>query len=93
MPVTARQLETLIRLSTSIAKARFSKTVDYSDAEMVEFPKFKLSFFKLNFKSSKLRLFEHRISGLPASAFCVLQREAQGADRVREGKRSEEKRQ
>ncbi|PAV78729.1 hypothetical protein WR25_07419 [Diploscapter pachys] len=34
MAVTARQLETLIRLSTSIAKARFSKTVDYSDAEM-----------------------------------------------------------
>ncbi|CAI4228766.1 unnamed protein product [Auanema sp. JU1783] len=34
MPVTARQLETLIRLSTSIAKARFSKNVDKTDAEM-----------------------------------------------------------
>ncbi|KAK6041891.1 hypothetical protein COOONC_20604 [Cooperia oncophora] len=33
MPITARQLETLIRLSTSIAKARFSKTVDRVDAE------------------------------------------------------------
>lgn len=37
MPVTARQLETLIRLSTSIAKARFSKSVDRTDAEMVWF--------------------------------------------------------
>lgn len=33
MPVTARQLETLIRLSTAIAKTRFSKTVDRVDAE------------------------------------------------------------
>ncbi|MFH4973686.1 hypothetical protein AB6A40_000395 [Gnathostoma spinigerum] len=33
MPVTARQLETLIRLSTAMAKARLAKTVDRSDAE------------------------------------------------------------
>lgn len=33
MPVTARQLETLIRLSTAIARSRFSKTVDRVDAE------------------------------------------------------------
>lgn len=33
MPVTARQLETLIRVSTAMAKARLGKTVERSDAE------------------------------------------------------------
>lgn len=33
MPVTVRQLETLIRISTAIAKARLAKNVERSDAE------------------------------------------------------------
>lgn len=33
MPVTVRQLETLIRVSTAMAKARLAKNVERSDAE------------------------------------------------------------
>uniref|UniRef100_A0A0K0D266 DNA replication licensing factor MCM3 n=1 Tax=Angiostrongylus cantonensis TaxID=6313 RepID=A0A0K0D266_ANGCA len=61
MPITARQLETLIRLSTSIAKARFSKTVDRVDAEkaynLLHFACFKEKpKARIDYENSKKRL-------------------------------------
>lgn len=54
MPVTARQLETLIRVSTAMAKARLAKTVEKVDAENA----YQLLYFACFKEKTKERLVE-----------------------------------